>query len=121
MITVLKDLPVNVVGFKAEGDVTKDDYDKVVFPEIKIQMSLYDKLNYVFWVDTPLKNFSAAAWISDAWLGLKEIAKWNRVSIISDDEGIRSFTDKASHLIPGEFRGFTTNEYETAVEWVSGT
>lgn len=35
MIGVLPDLPPNVAGFRASGEVTKDDFEKVIFPEVK--------------------------------------------------------------------------------------
>jgi hypothetical protein len=102
MIGVLSDLPSNVAGFKAIGEVTKDDYGKVVFPEIKRHTEASKKLNFVFLVDTSLKNFSAGAWIRDIWLGIKELANWHKVAIISDVEKIRHFTDSFSFHLPGQ-------------------
>lgn len=34
MITELKDIPLNVAGFKATGEITKKDYQTVVMPRI---------------------------------------------------------------------------------------
>lgn len=117
MIEKLSGLPPQVTGFRATGKVVKEDYDKVIFPAIKDQVRQAKDLNYVFWVDTPLDQFSTGAWISDAWLGLKELAKWRRVAIVSDDEKIRNFTDKAGHFVPGEYRGFMAGQLQEAVQW----
>ena len=41
------------------------------------------------------------------------------MAIVSDQEGVRTFTDAFSFVAPGEAKGFTTSEYEEAKEWVA--
>ena len=101
MIESIPGLSAGVIGFRASGEITKKDYDQVVFPIVSKHLQAGKELNYVFMVDTSLKDFSPGAWIQDIWLGVKDLFKWNRVAIVSDSERIRSFTDKAGHLIPG--------------------
>ncbi len=119
MVELLKNIPPQVVAFRASGEVTKDDYDNVIFPEVSKHVDQSFDLNYVFIIETELKNFTAAAWMSDAWLGLKNIAKWHKVAIVSDDDKICKFTDGASHFLPGEFKGFTKNEEDAAIAWAA--
>ena len=119
MIGLLPGLPPNVAGFKASGEVTREDFEKVIFPEVKRHTECSGKLNFVFFVDTPLKNFSAGAWIRDIWLGLKQFAAWRKIAIISDVEKIRNFTDNISFLLPGEYRGFPIEKLDDAVQWAS--
>lgn len=119
MIGVLPDLPPNVAGFRASGDVTKDDFEKVLFPEVKKHMALSEKLNFVFYVDTPLKNFSTGAWVRDIWLGIKQFASWGKIAIISDVEKIRNFTDNISFLLPGEYKGFPVAQLQNAIRWAA--
>lgn len=119
MIGILPGIPPNVAGFKASGEVTREDYENVVFPEIRRHVERYGHLNFVFYVDTPLKNFSAGAWIRDIWLGLKELARWHKVAIISDVENIRRFTDTVSRLLPGEYKGFPAIQLDDAIRWAA--
>jgi hypothetical protein len=119
MIEKMTGLPSNVIGFTASGEVSMKDYHDIVFPEVKKQVDRADKLNYVFLIDTPLNDFTAGAWISDAWLGLKEAARWRRVAIVSDVEKIRHFTDTVSKWIPGEYRGFPISELKDAISWAA--
>lgn len=119
MIGILPGIPPNVAGFKASGEVTREDYEKIVFPVIRQHVETFGHLNFVFYVDTSLKNFSAGAWIRDIWMGLKELARWHKVAIISDVERIRRFTDTISHLLPGEYKGFPTHLLEDAIRWAS--
>ena len=119
MIQLLLNLPPAVVGFRATGEITKDDYDHTVFPNIEKHLKEGHRLNYVFVIETSLTNFTPGAWIQDAWLGLKEIAKWHKVAIVSDLEAVRKFTDTVGHLLPGEFKGFTLAHVDEAIEWAA--
>ena len=37
MIETINDIPENVVGFRATGKVTKEDYEKVLMPAVDAQ------------------------------------------------------------------------------------
>ena len=119
MIGILPDIPSNVAGFKATGEVTREDYEKVVFPEIRRHIEKFGHLNFVFYVDTSLKNFSAGAWVRDIWMSIRDLGRWHKVAIVSDKGGIRGFTDTISFLLPGEYKGFSTQQLEDAIRWAS--
>lgn len=120
MIIQLKDIPNTMVGFRAYNEVTKDDFDQVVLPAVAELIQRTDELNYMLVLDTPLKNFTLGAWIKDALLGLNNLGKWNRVAIISDSENLKTFTDMFGKVMPGEFKGYTPEQTDAAIEWVSG-
>ena len=119
MIGILPGLAPNVIGFRASGDVTREDYEKVVFPEVRKHTQNGEDLNFVFYVETPSKNFSIGAWIRNLWLGLKEFSLWHKVAIISDQEKVRRFTDAISRLLPGEYKGFRPDQMDAAVRWAA--
>jgi hypothetical protein len=117
MITLIENLPSNMVGFKATGEVEEKDFTDVVIPKVKELVERTGSLNYMLVLDTSIKNFSMGAWFKDAVMGIKYITKWNRAAIVTDTEGIRSFTDFFSLIIPGEFKGFEHNELQSAIDW----
>jgi len=120
MITRLTDVPQNLVAFRATGDVTKTDYENVVFPSVKEHLQKKLVLNYLMIVDTPLKNFTIGAWLNDMRLGIMGFAKWHRVAILTHSPGINKFTDTFGVLVPGKYKGFLIDEYDAAVKWASG-
>lgn len=117
MIRQLKEIPDNVVAFEATGEVTKEDFTDIVFPAVEEAVKKYEELNYLLLLNTELKNFTAAAWMQDALLGLKNLSKWRRVAIVTNEEAIRQFTDVFSVLVPGEFRGFEKARLQEAIRW----
>jgi hypothetical protein len=119
MIGILPGLAPNVIGFKASGDVTREDYENVVFPEVRRHTQNGEELNFVFYVETPPKNFSIGAWVRNLWLGLKKFTLWHKVAIICDIEKVRNFTDSISRLLPGEYKGFRPDQLDAAVRWAA--
>ncbi|ALM50569.1 hypothetical protein AMR72_17765 [Flavobacterium psychrophilum] len=119
MIVQIPDLPDTMVGFRADGEVTKDDFE-IVKHQVSSLVEKTGKLNYLLFLNTSPSEFTAGAWLQDALLGIKNITKWNRAAIISDSETVINFTDIFSKLMPGEFRGYPKADYNEAVDWVSG-
>jgi len=119
MIIKIENTPDNMIGFQALGDVTKEDFEIKVLPEVKALIERTGKLNYLMVIDTALQHFTAGAWLQDALLGIKNLSLWNRVAILSDSEPLKTFTNIFSIVMPGEFRGFSKDQLETAVAWLS--
>jgi stage II sporulation SpoAA-like protein len=120
MIQIIQDIPQNVAAFRASGEVTKNDYQNVLMPEVDRLVKERDELNFLLQLDTDVENFTAGAWMQDALVGLKNITKWHRAAIVTDSERVISVTNAFSYLVPGEFKGFKKAAYEEAVSWVSG-
>lgn len=117
MITIINDAPENVAAFNATGDVTKEDFENLVIPYVKNKVEQFDELNYLLYLDTDLSNFTMGAWLQDALLGIKNLSKWNRAAIVTDNEGVQNFTDIFSVLMPGEFKSFPKENLYNALYW----
>ena len=119
MITVMNDVPANVVAFRASGEVNKTDYDSILIPAVDSLVKRQGKINFLLVLDTSLKNFSAGAFIKDLGVGLKHFTKWHKMAIVSESGVINSFTNAFSYIAPGEAKGFTHAQMEEAKTWVS--
>ena len=119
MIQQITGLPTNVAGFRATGEVTQQDFESTLIPKVEELIARTGEINYLLVLDTSIKNFTAGAWLKDAWLGLKHLLKWNRAAIITDSKGIEAFTSAFSVMVPGEFKAFDPKDYDKAVNWVS--
>lgn len=119
MIHQLQNLPTNIVGFKATGEITEADFTNTVMPNVQALIDNTDQLNYLLVLDTSLKNFTIGAWMKDAIMGIKHLTKWNRAAIVSYEATIRNFTNFFSYLMPGEIKGFEHGELQQAIDWVS--
>lgn len=119
MIEVIHCLPPYVAAFRATGKITRQDYQKIIYPLVDSIAIAFGKINYLLLIQTPLSNYSAGAWIDDALLGIKYFTKWNKLAIVSHSDGIKKFTDVFGKLIPGETKGFKIEDLPIAKEWIS--
>lgn len=118
MIQQITDLPLNMVGFRSSGEVTKDDFE-IVQTKVSELVERTDRLNYLLYLDNSPADFTVGAWLQDALLGIKNITKWNRAAIISDSDMVDNFTKVFSAVMPGEFKVFPKADYQTAINWTS--
>jgi hypothetical protein len=112
--------PDNVVAFRALGEVTANDYKTIIAPAVKQLVEKINEINFLFLIDTDLENFTAMAWLEDAFIGLKNFGKWNRAAIVTDSENAISFTNAFSYVVPGNFKGFKKEAFDEALHWVQG-
>ena len=119
MLQFIKDLPDDVIGIRATGEVNKDDYEKVLIPRMEEMSKRQGAINYLLVLETGVQNFSAAAWWQDFKLGLKNFSKWKKVAIVTDQKSVEWLTDVTKHIIPGESRGYSLDELDEAIQWIS--
>lgn len=117
MITTLQNIPDNVAAFEASGTVTQADFENVVFPTVEEKVKTFDELNYLLYLNTGIEDFTFKAWLQDLLLGIKNLTKWNRCAIITDNNTVQNFTEIFSILMPGEFRPFPKGKLEEAIFW----
>jgi len=121
MLQFITDPPAHVVGIRATGEVTREDMERVLLPAIDELAKREGKINYLLLLDTNVQNFTLAAWWDDLKVGLKNFTKWNRIAVITEQKGMELFTDLFRFMIPGKSKGFTRQQMDEAVAWVSNT
>jgi hypothetical protein len=119
MVQIINGLPNTVAGFRATGKITQSDYDHVINPKVAEVYKQFDKINYLFVIETPLSNFSAGAWIKDAIVGFVYFTQFNKIAIVSKQENVKKFTDFFGKFVPGKSRGFMSEDLEKAMRWVA--
>ncbi len=118
MVERIPDLPDNVLGFRAKGTVTADDYESVIIPAVEALFERQRKVRFLYHLGEDFSGFEAAAMWDDAKLGLKHLAGWERVAVVSDVEWIRSAIVVFALAIPGHVRVFHNRELAEATRWV---
>lgn len=119
MLRYINDLPEHVVGIHAAGEVSKEDYEKVLIPRLEELVARQGEINYLLILETEVGNFTAGAWWDDFKLGLKHFTQWNRIAVVTDQKGVEWFTDAFTLFIPGKSKGFSLAQLDEAIKWVS--
>jgi len=119
MVEQIPNLPGNVLGFTAKGTVTASDYESVIIPAVEALFSRQDKVRFLYHLGEECSGFEAAAMWDDAKLGLKHLAGWERLAVVSDIEWIRVAIKVFGLAIPGHVRVFHNRELAEAKRWVT--
>jgi hypothetical protein len=124
MIERLADMPPNTVGFRVTGEVEREDYDKVLTPELQRALEAGGGLRTLYVIEDLDEIEPGALW-ADAKLGfnlgVRERKEWVRSAIVTDIEWMARATKLFAWLIPGEARVFPLAELDQAKAWVAGS
>jgi len=119
MIEKIPDLPDNVLGFAAKGTVTANDYESVIIPAVEALFARRNKVRFLYHLGEGFSGFEAAAVWDDTKLGLKHLAGWERMAVVSDVEWIRAAVKIFGIAIPGRVRVFHDRELAEAKRWIT--
>ena len=119
MLTTIEGLPDYVYGMRAIGEVTGEEIQKVLLPGLEALADKYDEIYYILVLETKVENFSAGAWVRDMIAGLKHFTQWKKIAVVTNQMAVKKFTDAFSYITPGQAMGFSLNDLDQAMIWVS--
>jgi SpoIIAA-like len=123
MVERLADMPVGTVGFRAAGEIEREDYDEVLAPELQRALDAGGGLRTLYVIEDLDEIEPGALW-ADAKLsfnlGIRHHEAWVRSAIVTDIEWMARATKLFAWMIPGEARVFPLAELDTAKAWVAG-
>jgi SpoIIAA-like len=119
MLQKLNGLPSYVAAVRATGEVSKDDYERILVPELDRVSSQHGHIHFLMVLETPVKEFSLGAWTQDIVEGVKHYRGWKKVAVVTDQTGIEKLVGALSAIVPGESKGFPLARLEEAKTWVA--
>jgi hypothetical protein len=123
MIERLTDMPPGTLGFRVQGEVEREDYDKVLTPELRQALEA-GPLRTLYVIETLDEMEPAALWADTKLgvdLGLRHRDAWVRSAIVTDIQWLARATRLFAWMIPGEVRVFPLAELEQAKSWTAGS
>jgi SpoIIAA-like len=119
MLERILGLPDNVLGFEAKGVVTGLDYESVLIPAVEEMLTRYEKIRFLYHLGNEFSGFDAMAMWDDAKVGLKHLAAWERVAVVTDVKWLLTAMKIFGFVIPAQVRVFGNGEIAEARQWVS--
>lgn len=119
MLELLHDLPDAIVGVRASGEVTAEDYRTVLIPAVQAALEGDRKVRFLYVLGDDVTGFSAGAAWQDTKLGVGHYTRWEKVAVVSDNEWLRHSVDVFGHLIPGEVKAFHLDQEADARTWIT--
>ena len=122
MIAQLRDLPPGVIGFRASGKMTRDEYQQMMQP-IYRALERGERLNIYFELGQDFEGLDLGALWEDlraaGSVGLKHRSSWQKMAVVTDKNWIRHGAAVFGPLAPGELRLFDVHEADEARAWIA--
>lgn len=119
MIKLMDDLPNNVIGFEAVGEVSAGDYQDTLDPAINTALESNDKLRLVYQLGDEFEGFTGGAMWEDAKVGMGHLNRWEKIAIVTDKDWVDDTIKFIGWVVPGEVKVYPNAELDAAKEWVS--
>jgi hypothetical protein len=122
VIEAIPDLAPGLLGFKATGKITGDEYRDMMKP-IYALLEQGGPVNLLFVVGSDFSGLDLEALWEDlkagGSVGLKHRSAWRRMALVTDKDWIRYGAAGFGWLAPGELRVFDLDKQAEAVTWLS--
>jgi hypothetical protein len=110
-------LPDGVVGVRAIGQFTIDDYTSIIEPEVERIDASHGDLRLVLHLGDEFTGFGEGAW-GDLTDEIRH-THFHRGAVVTDDGAIRTGLNLMKWVLHGHVRTFQNDEYDKAVLWVA--
>jgi Protein of unknown function (DUF3478). len=122
MIERMDDLPAGVIGIRASGKLTKDEYESVLEPALKEAIDSGEAR--VLFVLPDFDRLEPEAWLEDVKTGLgvelKNRSVWKRFAVVTGVDWIATAMRLFAWVMPGEVKVFEMDGLDEARSWVAG-
>lgn len=119
MIELLKDFPGNVVALSASGQVTREEYQKVVIPAVEKALGQHEKVRLYYEIGKDFAGIDPGAMWADTKVGFGHFLRWERIAVITDIEWIKHSVMAFGFLMPATVNVYSTAEAADARKWIS--
>ena len=120
MLERISDVPDSVLGFRASGEVTGEDYRDVLVPVVlEAALRGRDKLRLLYLLGDGVTGFSGGAAWQDTKVGMEHVTRWEKIAVVTDNEWLRHSVSIFGYLIPGEIKAFPAAGEADARAWIA--
>jgi len=118
MIELISGLPDDVLGIEATGEVTGEDYERVVIPAVHRQLEKGGKIRLLYVLSAEFDGFTTAAMWDDTKVGMGHPFSWERIAVVTDEDAYRRLFKAVGFLMPAKVMVFELDELEDAKAWI---
>ena len=118
MLQPIDNLPDNILGLKAVGIISKNDYTDILIPAAENIFSKYDRIRMIYYLGPEFQEFEYSAMWEDVKLGLKHYNGWEKIAIVTDWRSLGWFARVTGLFIPGSIESFSVQYYDKAFRWI---
>jgi hypothetical protein len=124
MVERLEGMPDGVLGFRAVGKLTREDYTEGMMPALREAAESGD-MRVVYVIGDDFHGLDAGAMVQDVKagfeIGVGHHSAWKKLAMVTDVDWIRNSVHLLGFLSPGELKLFGLDELDEAKDWAAGS
>jgi hypothetical protein len=118
MIEILPESDGAVLGIRAVGNITQEDYDKVFNPRVESILNEYGAIKILCMLDKGLPKFKAGQpWDQDGFK-LKDKRVLPKIAVVGDSLMVRLSAKAIAMSTGSDLKTFSTSKMKQAWDWV---
>ena len=113
----IENLRDGVIGVKASGKVTADDYRDVLIPLLDEAKARGGKMRVLY--DCGDLDITAGGAWQDTKTGISNWTSFEKIAIVTDEDWIEHSIKALGWIMPGEVKVFDDDDRDHAIEWLA--
>jgi hypothetical protein len=118
MIEILPKSHGNILGVKAIGKVTAEDYEKILIPKFDNMLAEHEKGKFIYYLCPEFEGFEMGAVWDDAKYACGHQDRFEKIALVGGPKWMSWTTKIAGAFISGEIRTFDEGQLQEAWDWI---
>jgi hypothetical protein len=118
MIEVLSESQGNLLGVRAWGKITAQDYEAVLIPRLEELLQEHRQVRFLFLIDEDFQGMELGAMWDDTKFGLKHRKDFDKMAVVAPARWMGVLVKLFSPIMSGEIRTFPREQLQEAWDWV---
>lgn len=118
MFKFIEGLPPDVMAIEASGEVTDEDYRKMLIPKAEVMMAK-GPIKMLYVIGRDFTGFRLEALWDDAAFGIKHWYDFNRIAVVADHNWLRAMVSMFRPFFHGDVRLFGLSDLPAAKDWIT--
>jgi len=119
MIEILPESEGNILGFRASGKLTDQDYRDVLIPRLEETAAEHGKVRFLYYLDEDFEGWEPEAMWDDFKVGVGKIKEdFERFALVGGPKWVEWAMKLDNYLMKAEVKTFPVDQLQEAWDWI---
>jgi hypothetical protein len=118
MFEIMSESAGNILGVRATGKLTDEDYKNTFLPKLASVLKEHDSANLLLFCDEGFEGWTPKAMWDDAYFGWIHRNDFNKMAVVSPPAYVDWCMKLSKHFMKGEIKTFTSDQLSEAWAWL---
>ena len=118
MVEILTESHGNILGIKASGMITDDDYKTVIIPALDRVIEGFGSGKFLYYLSDEFEGFDLSAAWDDFKYGVGHADKFDKIALVGGPTWMAHTSKICGHFMKAEVSTFEEEQLEEAWKWL---